>query len=312
MQYRTLYPEGNFYSGNLHTHSTLSDGQSTPEEIAAYYRDVVGLDFLAITDHNYFKAHPELSSKNFLMIPGVELNTIPTEEDHADHHVVGFAVEGECDLPDGTRYSHEFNCAATCQSLVDELTSHGMLTIFAHPFWSGTTIDEGAKLRNVTGMEILNYACEGEAGDGFNEPYYEAALFADNRIWAFATDDAHQLSPDDCGGHITVRCPSLTNRDITQAIRDGSFYASEGPEIYDFYVEDGKVHLSCSPVHRIILRGWRPLGSWNAEPGKTLDSLEAELVPFEGWRVWKNSHRFVRAILTDDKGRKAWTQPIYY
>src|SRR5947209_6191196 len=41
---------GRFWRGNLHTHSTLSDGALSPEEVCALYRDA-GYDFLALTDH---------------------------------------------------------------------------------------------------------------------------------------------------------------------------------------------------------------------------------------------------------------------
>jgi hypothetical protein len=39
--------------GNLHTHTTLSDGVHAPEYIAQKYRDA-GYDFLAFTDHRCF------------------------------------------------------------------------------------------------------------------------------------------------------------------------------------------------------------------------------------------------------------------
>ena len=48
MEKRTLYAEGSFKKGNLHTHSTRSDGKYTPAEIAEHYRSK-GYDFLAIT-----------------------------------------------------------------------------------------------------------------------------------------------------------------------------------------------------------------------------------------------------------------------
>lgn len=58
--------------GNLHTHSTNSDGRLTPEELAEAYR-TRGYDFLAITDHDVFKSYPELCSEKFLVLPGMEL-----------------------------------------------------------------------------------------------------------------------------------------------------------------------------------------------------------------------------------------------
>lgn len=41
---------GRFWKGNLHTHSTRSDGKLTPAEVMAAYRGR-GYDFLALTDH---------------------------------------------------------------------------------------------------------------------------------------------------------------------------------------------------------------------------------------------------------------------
>jgi len=41
---------GRFLRGNLHTHSTASDGRLSPEEVCEHYR-LAGYDFLALTDH---------------------------------------------------------------------------------------------------------------------------------------------------------------------------------------------------------------------------------------------------------------------
>ena len=41
-----------WYRGNIHTHTTESDGDAEPEVVAAWYRDH-GYDFLALSDHNH-------------------------------------------------------------------------------------------------------------------------------------------------------------------------------------------------------------------------------------------------------------------
>lgn len=41
------------YFGNLHSHTSFSDGSGTPEEAYRHARDVAGLHFLAITEHNH-------------------------------------------------------------------------------------------------------------------------------------------------------------------------------------------------------------------------------------------------------------------
>ncbi len=41
---------GQFYRGNLHTHSTRSDGILEPAEVCRRYK-AEGYDFIALTDH---------------------------------------------------------------------------------------------------------------------------------------------------------------------------------------------------------------------------------------------------------------------
>ena len=55
------------FFGNLHSHTSYSDGRGTPEEAYEHARDVANLDFLAITEHNHPQAgrihrEPELYS----------------------------------------------------------------------------------------------------------------------------------------------------------------------------------------------------------------------------------------------------------
>ncbi len=71
--------------GNLHAHTTFSDGVKDPAHLIAEY-EALGYDFLAITDHenwiddSYWRALPKLSSR-LLLFHGVELNW-PRFEQH--------------------------------------------------------------------------------------------------------------------------------------------------------------------------------------------------------------------------------------
>ncbi len=48
------------FFGNLHSHTSLSDGSGIPAEAYAHARDRAGLDFLAITEHNHRNAPSQL------------------------------------------------------------------------------------------------------------------------------------------------------------------------------------------------------------------------------------------------------------
>jgi len=63
--------------GALHTHSTLSDGQLTPDEVVERYRKL-GFDFVAITDHDYllrpdYREMIPLNHNGILVFHGIEL-----------------------------------------------------------------------------------------------------------------------------------------------------------------------------------------------------------------------------------------------
>src|SRR5215468_2601356 len=70
--------------GNLHAHTTFSDGRLPVEEVVARYRDL-GYDFLAITDHDeliqadYWMSLPA-SDDQLIILPGVELDYRPLSQ----------------------------------------------------------------------------------------------------------------------------------------------------------------------------------------------------------------------------------------
>ena len=63
---------GNWYRGNVHAHTTISDGTKSPEELVKLYKEA-GYDFLSITDHSVVAKVGHLASRDFLLIPGEEI-----------------------------------------------------------------------------------------------------------------------------------------------------------------------------------------------------------------------------------------------
>ena len=60
-----LPEEGQFYKANLHCHTTLSDGEKTPEEIKELYRQQ-GYSVVAYTDHRRYVWHRCLMDETFI------------------------------------------------------------------------------------------------------------------------------------------------------------------------------------------------------------------------------------------------------
>ncbi|MGH9201250.1 MAG: PHP domain-containing protein, partial [Vicinamibacterales bacterium] len=66
-----------WFKGNTHAHTSNSDGDSAPDEVARWYREH-GYHFLVLTDHNVLTPIESLNApsdagRDFLVIKGEEL-----------------------------------------------------------------------------------------------------------------------------------------------------------------------------------------------------------------------------------------------
>src|SRR4030042_1567446 len=82
----TFAREGQWYKGNLHCHSTLSDGHYTIEELMSAYGER-GYRFLGLTEHNLFLSGEGMSRDDFLLLPGIEYNMRQEEWDYRCIHL---------------------------------------------------------------------------------------------------------------------------------------------------------------------------------------------------------------------------------
>lgn len=88
---RILENRGNWYKGNMHMHTTISDGVLEPQDAIEIYR-AAGYDFISITDH---RAIGHLwQSGDFLILPGCEFDTgnsigVPV------YHILGIGMDTE-------------------------------------------------------------------------------------------------------------------------------------------------------------------------------------------------------------------------
>ena len=107
---------GRWLKGNLHTHTTQSDGLLTPEKAIEWYREH-GYDFLALTDHwVYTPGQSFAPADDFVTLPGTELHG-------PGYHLLALGLSG---LPDES-------LAESPQALVKEVLALGGLPFFAHP-----------------------------------------------------------------------------------------------------------------------------------------------------------------------------------
>jgi hypothetical protein len=247
----TFLESGRWYKGNTHLHTTMSDGQLDPAQAVAVYRNT-GYSFTVITDHWYYGNHKELGSEDFLVFAGMEMDISFSlgERKGLCHHVTVMANPEETPYKTGDRLE-EVRGLKDMSKMVEHMNSTGHLCIYAHPRWSQIKIEEYDIISGCIGMEVYNNVCELEAGCGYAETYFDREMWKPKSRLCFASDDAHGRGHY-LGGFICVKADRFTYKGIMDAIRAGSFYSSNGPEIFDFYVEDGAAYIKCSPCSDIV------------------------------------------------------------
>ena len=317
---------GNFYKANLHCHTTVSDGRLSPEEMREIYKEK-GYSIIAYTDHDVLISHNELSDKDFLALNAFEVDI--TEKKEGDYrykkccHICFIAMEpdnfeqpfyynsqyldinrdkmfnGENIKADFIgEYNHE--CINKAMKMGRE---NGFFITYNHPTWSLENYNDYIGYNNMNAMEIYNNGSATLGCSEYNDKEYDDMLRANKRIFCVATDDNHNWGNDSFGGFTMIKAEKLEYRAITRALSSGNFYASQGPEIYDLWYEDGKIGIKCSNVKKIVLNNCsRDASVINATEGETINSAEFEIIPED---------IYVRITITDFDGKKANTNAYF-
>jgi hypothetical protein len=178
--------------GNLHAHTTFSDGQHPVEKLVARYRDL-GYDFLAITDHDdriqhdYWFRIPS-SDDRMIVLPGVELDYRPLSQ-----HVGKVTGDRET------------------------------LYILNHPARYSLTVDQTVRrIRRISREGFPIHAVE-ITDTGVYQAAYDVDAIGLPKV---ATDDSHG---DDHVGRAWIEVNAARNPDaILRAIKAGDFTVGLG------------------------------------------------------------------------------------
>jgi len=288
--------EGNWYKGSLHTHTTGSDGEKSPEELAEHYRSQ-GYDFLYITDHGKVTDTDGLGSDDFLVLPGAELGA-SGDEGKRGYHLVAL----------GIREADGLSSAMDAQEVIDGIGEKGGVAVVAHPYWSALTIHDILRLTGYIGIEVYNTSCDYSIGKGHSHVYWDGLLSRGRCVWGVADDDVHwhfndHRPLDACGGWVMVRAPELTEGSVLDALRNGHFYASNGPMIDEISVGPDSViaHASDSKTIGFIA---------DASRGESFTSPEGKMLSSAEFRP-RGGEQYLRVECTDCDGRTAWSNPLW-
>lgn len=288
--------------GALHTHTTRSDGEMTPEQLLAEYKKLQ-YDFVALTDHR--KYNKEYFGSSLIIVPGMELDVVFAGTRGNGRHVIHSVCLGPADGGDFAQDEHfpsfDIERPEDFQPTLDEMHRRGCLTMYCHPRWSHTPVHEYMGLRGNFAMELFNTgtALENDI-DTDNSLDWETVMDSGNRLFGTAVDDCH--TPDQVGcGYVLVNAEKNV-QSILDALASGNFYASCGPEIFDFRIEGDEAVLCCGPADRVSF-------SCNLMP-QTLVPADSAKPVNEARMTIPHYAKYVRAAVLRD-GKRAWTNPIW-
>lgn len=317
----------NFYKGNMHCHSTLSDGTRTPEELKNDYKNA-GYSFLAITDHECVNNHSYLDDEDFITITSAEyaikqfpeqstlknfnmkvchLNLYAKEQNNDktvcynstyDHFTKGEYRENLMSIPD---YDRVYG-ADGINDIIRIANENGFFVCYNHPRWSLENYGDYSGYEGLWGVEIYNHAVHSGGLYDYDINVFDDFLRDGKRIFASCGDDNHTVKAQ-FGGFVMVNADDLSYKSIIDSLLAGNFYASHGPEIYELYTENNKVYIKCSDAKKITYstKG-RRAQQFLAPDGKYLNEAEFEIKEDDG---------YFRLDVIDENGNRANTQSYF-
>ena len=289
------------YRGNLHGHSTHSDGVLSAQAVVETYADL-GYDFTCLSDHLWiddkFAATSvcdgrALDRKGFITLPSAELHCYgKTYDQDGVWHIVANGLPLDFACPDANE---------TAPDLIARAQAAGAYVSLAHPEWYTMTTDEAMQVAAADAVEIYNHSCVVTSARGSGIAIADYLLNEGKKISFTATDDSHFELPDWGGGWVMVAAAELSQNALVAALKAGHHYASTGADFTDLQIEDGVLTVSSSPVVNVVISGAGHMAM--AETGKNMTVTQFDLSKFRS--------DWFRITLRDAAGKMAWSNPYY-
>ncbi len=288
-----------WYKGNLHTHTTMSDGTYSPQKTTQLYRES-GYDFLALTDH-WVPSETGMTEDGLLLLSGCEYDNDCEDVLDGVFHIVSLGAK--CRPP--LDFSHPQN--HTTQQIIDAVHTSGAIAILAHPAWSMNTTEQIRSLRGIDAVEIYNSA----SGAPHNSRPYSGDLIdllavRGTAYPCVAADDTHHGKEELCLSYTYVQADALSEDAIVEAIRAGRVMATQGPRFFHTVEDLGTeqlVHITCDPVEEICIQSGFFWHDTRIIRGHGLTECCVRLTARD---------RFIRPVFSDADGKQGFASPIFF
>ena len=296
---------GQFYRGNLHTHSNVSDGALDPIEVCKKYQ-AAGYDFIALTDHfiglfDYpITDTTSLRNEAFTTLLGAELHSGAMENGEL-WHILAVGLPSDFAPPNAPDFYARAD-QETGAEIAQRAREAGAFVAVAHPEWSAMTTADAAGIEAAHAVEIYNHGCHVECDRGRGFYTLDQLLSQRRRLTLCATDDAHFHVADHFGGWVMVKAEANEPDALLAALKAGHFYSSTGPEIRTVTWEQNQVVVETSPVSSVIVQA-----QGSATSAVLGEDLTRTVVPYGRCAT----SPWLRITVMDKAGKCSWLNPVY-
>ncbi|MFB6173041.1 MAG: CehA/McbA family metallohydrolase [Halobacteriales archaeon] len=279
---------GEWLRGNLHTHTTESDGERPVAETIADYEDR-GYDFLAISDHDTLVDPAAYrDGLDLTLLPGVE---ITANGSHVLHVGADRALEPHADRA----------------RVLEDVAAAAGFAVLAHPNWRSAFAhwpqERLRALDGYRGIELYNGTVERHEGSALAADRWDRLLAEGRDVLAFGTDDTHR-PVDVATAWTVVRAAERTPAAILDALRAGRSYVSTGVEITGIDVDGGTVAVGTADADELrLVSDYGRLQAREAGPDAAFD-LPGDL-------RYGSEHTYARIECLGAGGAAAWTQALW-
>lgn len=303
----------NWLKGNLHTHTTNSDGDESPGHVAEWYHDN-GYDWLCLSDHNHLTILEGSDADRVkwpLLVRGEE---VTSREADAPVHVNGYGVAELVEASDST------DIVTAMRENVERIIAAGGLASINHPNFRWA-FDEKVMMQ-VEGykfMEVFNGHPEAHNDGGGGKPstvgIWDRLLSNGRRVWGIAVDDSHhytgEFGPNRSNpgrGWVLVKAEALSQQALLEAMSNGDFYASTGVMIGDMVSNQREIKIDIDPETSSsdgIQAKYNTI--FTGANGRLLHESTSSSPCYTPARL----DGYVRATIYSSRGTRAWTQPVF-
>ncbi len=299
------FEESHFLRGNIHTHTTVSDGGSTPEQTITWYR-THGYQFLAITDHNSLfrpARFASLQEPGFALISGEEITmTGKGRQVHVN------ALCTKTKIPGGSFGSP----AAALSTAISQVRAQGGVALVNHPnFDWGLSAADVTDARDAPLLEIASghpyVHSAGDASHPSHEQIWDIALSSGADFMGVGVDDEHHIDvssdPPATPGRawVSVFGEKAEAAPICAALGQGQLYASTGVELKRISVRERVYEVEpANPFATVVFVG---------SAGRELARVKLGASGSAAYSL-RSGEGYVRARIEAEDGKRAWTPAV--